>query len=75
MIDEIANYIKDGDILSVTDIISVYISSSPKYKSQAEFAEAIGTNRQTLYRMLINENVGVHIFYRAIERIHQDAQE
>jgi hypothetical protein len=46
----------------------------PKYNNQDEFAEAIGTTRQTLHRMLShNEAVSMKVFFGAIERIHSDA--
>lgn len=75
IIDEISNYVKEGDISASTDLISAYISNSPKYSNQEEFAVAIGTTRQTLHRMFAHENVNLNIFFKAIERIHQDANE
>lgn len=73
ILEQIANYIKDGDIASVTDLIAAYISNSTKYNSQDQFAEAIGTTRQTLHRMLShNDNVSLKIFFRSIEQIHED---
>ena len=71
-----ADYMKDGDVASITDLISSYISNSPKYKNQDEFAEAIGTTRQTLHRMLSHsEAVSIKVFFGAIERIYSDATE
>lgn len=69
-----ADYMKDGDVASITDLISAYISNSKRYPNQDEFAKAIGTTRQTLHRMLShNENVSMKVFFNAIEKIHEDA--
>jgi hypothetical protein len=73
IIDEIASFVKEGDIAASTDLISAYIANSPKYSGQEQFAEAIGTTRQTLHRMFAHENVNLNVFFKAIERIHQDA--
>ncbi len=73
IIDEIANFVKEGDISASTDLISAYIANSSKYNSQEQFAEAIGTTRQTLHRMFAHENVNLNVFFKAVERIHQDA--
>ena len=71
-----SDYIKDGDVASLTDLISSYISNSPKYNNQEQFAEAIGTTRQTLHRMLShNDAVSIKVFFSAIEKIHSDATE
>ena len=75
IIDEIAQYVKEGDIAASTDLISAYISNSLKYKSQSEFAKAIGTTRQTLHRMFAHDNVNLKVFFKAIERIYDDANE
>ncbi len=69
-----ADYMKEGDVASITDLISSYISNSPKYKSQEQFAEAIGTTRQTLHRMLSHsDTVSMKVFFGAIEQIHSDS--
>lgn len=73
IIDEISNFVKEGDISASTDLISAYIANSSKYNSQEQFAEAIGTTRQTLHRMFAHENVNLNVFFKAVERIHQDA--
>ena len=71
-----SGYIKEGDVASLTDLISSYISNSSKYENQGEFADAIGTTRQTLHRMLShNDAVSMKVFFAAIERIHSDATE
>jgi|GEM_PF-2268632 hypothetical protein len=71
-----ADYMKDGDVSSITDLISSYISNSPKYNNQAEFAQAIGTTRQTLHRMLSHsDTVSMKVFFGAIEQIYTDATE
>ncbi len=74
ILDEIAQYVKDGDITSSTDLISAYISNSLKYNSQTEFAEAIGTTKQTLYKMFAHDNVNLNVFFRAIEQIYEDIE-
>ena len=71
----ICQFVKDGEISEVTGIISAYISDSPKYSGMEEFAQAIGTTRQTLYRMLANQNVSMNLFFKAVERIFDDANE
>ena len=74
VLNMMADYIKEGDVASLTDLISSYISNSLKYDNQEEFATAIGTTRQTLHRMLShNEAVSMKVFFAAIERIHSDA--
>lgn len=76
VLEQISQYIKDGDVASITDLISSYISNCPKYKNQQSFAEAIGTTRQTLHRMLSHsDSVSIRVFFRAIEQIHADATE
>ena len=72
---ELMKLFSEGDLASTTDLISAYISNSHKYKNQGEFADAIGTNRQTLYRMLSNENVSMNLYFKAIERIHDDQED
>lgn len=73
ILEQMAQFLKDGDVASITDLIGAYIANSPKYKNQEEFAVAIGTTRQTLHRMLSHsEVVGVGVFFSAIERIHSD---
>lgn len=58
ILEQMAQYLKDGDVASITDLISSYVANSPKYKNQEQFASAIGTTRQTLHRVLShNENV------------------
>lgn len=71
VLDQISQYVKDGDFASMTDLISAYVSNA--YKSQEDFAEAIGTTRQTLHRMFAHENVSLSIFFNALEKIHKDA--
>lgn len=76
VLNMMSGYIKAGDVASLTDLISSYISNSSKYDNQEEFAEAIGTTRQTLHRMLShNDAVSMKVFFAAIERIHSDATE
>lgn len=75
ILDEITQYVKEGDIAASTDLISAYISNSFKYSSQSDFAEAIGTTRQTLHRMFAHDNVNLNVFFRAIEQIHADISE
>lgn len=75
VLNMMADYIKDGDIASITDLISAYVANSSKYKNQDQFAEAIGTTRQTLHRMFSHEDtVSLKIFFGAIEQIHNDSQ-
>lgn len=74
ILNEIAEYIKDGDFASITDLISAYISNSKNYKSQDDFAFAIGTTRQTLHRMFAHENVSLTVFFNALEQIYEDAK-
>ncbi len=74
VINMMADYMKDGDVASITDLVSAYLSHSPKYKNRDEFAAAIGTTRQTLHRMLSHEDtVSLKVFFSAIEQIHADA--
>jgi hypothetical protein len=73
IIEEIALYVKEGDISASTDLIAAYISNSPKYKSQSDFASALGTTRQTLHRMFAHDNVNLNIFFKAVEQIYDDA--
>lgn len=75
VLEQMAEYMKDGDVASVTDLISSYISNSPKYSNQDQFASAIGTTRQTLHRMLShNDAVSIKVFFNAIEQIHADME-
>lgn len=74
MYGELMKLFEEGDLASTTDLIAAYITHSHKYKNQDEFAEAIGTNRMTLYRMLSNENVSMNLYFKAIERIHDDQE-
>ena len=74
VINMMADYMKDGDVTSITDLIAAYLSHSPKYKNRDEFATAIGTTRQTLHRMLSHEDtVSMKVFFGAIEQIYEDA--
>lgn len=71
-----ADYMKDGDVASITDLISSYITHSPRYQNQEQFAAAIGTTRQTLHRMLSHSDVvSLKVFFGAVEQIHTDAAE
>lgn len=74
ILDQAAVYLKDGDFDSITDLISAYISNSSKYKNQDDFAEKIGTTRQTLHRMFAHDNVSLTVFFDALKQIHLDAQ-
>ncbi len=74
VLEQISQYVVDGDFASITDLISAYVSHCPKYANQEEFADAIGTTRQTLHRMFAHENVSLTVFFNALERIHQDGQ-
>ncbi len=65
--------LRDGEFHSMTDTITSYIANNPKYKSQDDFAEAIGTSRQTLHRMFGHGNVSLNVFFDAMERIYDDA--
>ncbi len=74
ILESMADFLLDGDVASITDLIAAYVSNSKKYKTQESFAETIGTTRQTLHRMLAhNENVGIQVFFSAIEQIHKDS--
>ncbi len=72
IIDEISKFVKEGDITASTDLICAYIAHSPNYASLEQFAESIGTTRQTLYRMFAHENVSMLVFFKAIEKIYED---
>lgn len=75
VMEQMSQYMKDGDVASITDLIASYISNSPKYKNQEQFAEAIGTTRQTLHRMLSHSDaVSLKVFFNAIEQIHSDKE-
>lgn len=43
ILEQMAQYLKDGDVASITDLIASYVANSPKYNNQEEFATAIGT--------------------------------
>lgn len=74
VLEQMALYLKDGDIASLTDLIAAYIANSPLYKNQDQFASAIGTTRQTLHRMLAHsDTVSLKVFFRAIEQVYQDS--
>ncbi len=76
IIEAMSDYLKEGDVGSITDLISAYIKNSKIYNSQEEFATKIGTTRQTLHRMLShNDNVSLQVFFSAIEQIHSDSLE
>ena len=75
VLNMMSDYIRDGDVANITDLISAYISNSPQYANQEQFAQAIGTTRQTLHRMLCNEAVSMKVFFAAIEQIYDDANE
>lgn len=73
ILDQMALFLKDGDVSSITDLIASYIANSKKYKSQEQFAEKIGTTRQTLHRLLSHSDaVSIKVFFTAIEQIHSD---
>ena len=73
IINQICQFIKDGDARSITDLISAYISNSDLYKNQDEFAQQIGTTRQTLHRLFRqNEQVSVGVLFACIDQIYQD---
>jgi hypothetical protein len=75
VLEQMAGYMKDGDVSSITDLIASYVQNSPKYNSQDEFAEAIGTTRQTLHRMFShNDKVSMKVFFGAIEQIFEDGK-
>lgn len=75
VLEQMADYMKDGDVSSITDLIASYVKNSEKYNNQEEFAEAIGTTRQTLHRMFShNEEVSMKVFFGAIEQIYEDGK-
>jgi hypothetical protein len=75
VLEMMSDFIREGDIAAITDLIAAYVSNSPLYKSQEEFAQKIGTTRQTLHRMLSHsETVSLGVFFKAIEQIHSDAE-
>ena len=75
ILEQMSEYIKDGDVASLTDLRASYITNSPIYKNQEQFAAAIGTTRQTLHRMLSHSDaVSLRVFFNAIEQIHADAE-
>lgn len=74
ILEMMSHYVKEGDFTSLTDLISAYINNSPNYENQTQFAEAIGTTRQTLHRLLShNDNVSLHVFFSALEKIYEDS--
>lgn len=76
ILQKMAEYMQSGDVDSITDLIGIYIAHSTKYKNQEQFAEAIGTTRQTLHRLLTHhETVSLKVFSNAIEMIRQDSNE
>ena len=76
ILEQMSKYMKDGDVTSITDLIAAYITNSLKYKNQDQFAEAIGTTRQTLHRMLSHgDTVSLKVFFNSIEQIYQDSTE
>jgi hypothetical protein len=66
ILDTIANYIQEGDISTSTDLISAYITD------REDFAVAIGTTVESLHRMLAHDGESLNVFFKAIEKIHQD---
>lgn len=75
VLEQMAQFVKDGDVASITDLIASYVANSKKYDSQEEFASAIGTTRQTLSRMFAHsEAVSLKVFFGAIEKIHEDSK-
>lgn len=76
VLEQMSQYLKDGDVASITDLISAYVSNSEKYKNQEAFASAIGTTRQTLHRMLSHSDaVSIKVFFGAVEQIYEDANQ
>ncbi len=76
VLEQMASFLKEGDVASITDLISAYVSNSEKYKNQEEFAEAIGTTRQTLHRMFSHSDaVSIKVFFGAVGRIYEDANQ
>ncbi|MCK6595818.1 MAG: helix-turn-helix domain-containing protein [Bacteriovoracaceae bacterium] len=70
--DQIISAFQDGDFESSTDFIAAYVKNSPKYNTQDEFAEKIGTTRQTLSRMFAHENVSMNIYFECLRQIKED---
>ncbi len=69
-----ADYLKAGDVESITDLINLYIRNSSQY-TQEIFSEKIGVSRGTLSSMLSNTgNVSMNVFMSAIDLIYQDSQ-
>lgn len=73
VVKQMSQFMKDGDVTAITDLIASYIANSPKYKTQESFAEIIGTSGQVLHRMLSHDDaVPMKVFFNAIEQIHSD---
>lgn len=75
VLKQLSTCIEKGTIKDAMTHLESYILHSPKYTSKERFATAIGTNRQTLYRMLLNENVSMNLFFDAVNQIHKDSKE
>jgi len=73
--EQILSAFQEGDFESSTDFIAAYVKNSPKYKTQDEFAERIGTTRQTLSRMFAHENVSMNIYFECLRQIKEDIGE
>lgn len=74
ILNEMADYLKAGDVESITDLINLYIRNSSQY-TQEIFAEKIDVSRGTLSSMLSNTgNVSMNVFMSAIDLIYQDSQ-
>ena len=74
ILNEMASYLKTGDVESITDLISLYIRNSGRY-TQDTFAKRIGCNRATLSSMLSHTgNVSMNVFTGAIDLIFEDSQ-
>ena len=75
ILDQMSEFLKEGDFSSSTDLLSAYVANSSKYTNQEAFAEAIGTTRQILHRMFAHENVSLNLFFKALEKVHEDVSE
>ena len=75
VLEQLSTCIKRGTIKDAMNHLESYITHSPKYTSKEKFANAIGSNRQTLYRMLSNENVSMNLFFDAVNQVFQDSKE
>lgn len=67
-------FFKEGELESLTDVISSYVKNSSKYSSQEEFADIIGTSKATLTRMYAHGNVSLNVLFDAIYQIREDAK-